>query len=632
MRSLVALFSLALVTVTATPAVSQEQPQDSLPAQDIVIKWRNAVHADKQKSPMLAMLMGDSNEDGLAGKVEEWVTRSHSCRSKTKRDYDDVEIVVTPQFAQRRDWNGFVRNLRGKELNRLRTEIFEKSVILFGPPIEMPEAVVSTSTVSQSDDKRMYVLRTTPAGGEPMTWYIDAATWLPVKSVRPGNDSEITTIYEEWPETSEIRTPHRGNVSETDKPDYQWRQASLRFEQHIPARTFEAPKSGPPDAFLQSDAPPIPFTMESSHIVMKTQLNGHDPIGFLLDTGADENVINTSRLADFGLKIYGKTIATGGGGSAEYNYAAGATFTWPGVELRNQHVAVLDQTGLERALGVPLGGILGYDFISRFVVEIDYEKKLLTLHDPNKWSYSGSGFIVPVTFDDGIPFADGLISVGEKTDIPAYFVLDFGAQETMTLTSPFVKANDLLNLAQTNAYVNRPAGLENQFFSQNNVRGHIDRLALGKLIEQSIPVNMSVNTKGAYASTNFSGTIGESIFRRYHVFLDYPRNRIIYEPTAETHSPFPERKTYGLTIIASGSDLHTYTVTAVRPGSQAEKDGFKQADIISAVNGRPAAQFMLSELREQLTHEGESYDIGISRADDKMNISVQIKLVSLDRV
>jgi hypothetical protein len=632
MRNLILFFSLSLLTVTLTPAVSQERPVTNLRAEDIVIKWRNAVHADKQKGFALAVRAGDSNEDGLAARVEESITISHSYRGVTKRDFDDVEIVVTPQFAQKRDWNGFVRNVQGKELDRLRTEIFEKSVILFGPRTEMSETVLSMSMVSQSDDKKMYLLRTTPAGGEPMTWYIDAASWLPVKSVRPGDDSEITTTYEEWPETRELRTPHRANVSETDKPDYQWRQASLRFEQHIPPRTFDPPISGTPDAFLPPGAPPIPFTMESSHIVFKVHLNGRAPIGFLLDTGADENVINTSRLAEFGLKTYGKTIATGGGGSAEYNYAAGATFTWPGVELRNQHVAVLDQTGLERALGVPLGGILGYDFISRFVVEIDYEKKLLTLHDPKKWSYSGSGFIVPVTFDDGIPFADGLISVGGKTDIPAYFVLDFGAQETVTLTSPFVKANDLLNLAQTNAYVNRPAGLENQFFSQNNVRGHIDRLALGKLIEQSIPVNMSVNTKGAYASTNFSGTIGESIFRRYHVFLDYTRNRIIYEPTAETHSLFPERKTYGLTIIASGADLHTYTVTAVRPGSQAEKDGFKKADIISAVNGKSAAQFVLSELREQLTHEGESYDIGVSRADDKLTIPVQIKLVSLDKV
>jgi hypothetical protein len=628
MRSLIDLFlSLAVLLVTTTSVVSQDQPPISLSAPDIVVRWRNAVHAEKQTRSTLAVLASDSNLDGIAGRVEEWVTPSSEYRSTTKRDYDDGEIVVTEQFAKQRDWNGFVREVQGKELSRLQAEIFEKRVILFGPPMQMP-----LTTVSQSEDKKMYLLRTTSVGGAPMTWYVDAATWLPVKSVRRGDDTEITTTYEEWPETSEIRTPHRVSVSETDKPDYQWRQISLRFENRIAPGTFEVPKPGPQDAFLQPGAPSIPFTLESSHIVFKAQLNGREPIGFLLDTGADENVINTSRMAEFGLKTYGKNMTTGGGGSAEYDYAAGATFTLPGVELRNQHVAVLDQTGLERALGVPLGGILGYDFISRFVVEIDYEKKLLTLHDPKAWSYSGSGYVVPVTFDGGIPFTDGLISVGPKTDIPAYFVLDFGAQETMTLTSPFVKANDLLNLAQTNAYVNRPAGLENQFFSQNNVRGHIDRLVLGKLTEQSIPVNLSVNTKGAYASTNFSGTIGESVFRRYHVFLDYARYRIIYEPTAEAQSPFPERKTYGLTIIASGADLHTYTVTAVRPGSQAEKDGFKKGDVISALNRKLAAQFTLGELREQLAHEGESYDVEISRSNDKLTIPVRIKLVSLDRV
>jgi aspartyl protease/PDZ domain-containing protein len=618
--------SLAVLIALAIIAFSQQQQSASPSAEDVVIKWRHAVHAEKQEHSKLAVLASDSNQDGIQGRVEEWITTSPMYRGTVKREYDEGEVVLTGQFAKRRDWNGFVRDVQGKELARLRTEVFEQSVIVFGPPTQMPGA-----TLSQSDEKKMYLLRTTPPGAAPMTWYVDATTWLPVKSVRPGDDSEITTTYDDWAEANGINTPHRFNVSETDKPDYQCRQTALHFEKGIAPNIFEAPKPGPSDASLQPGAPAIPFTLESNHIVFNVRLNGSDPIGFILDTGADENVINTPRLAAFGLKTYGKTEATGGGGSAEYDYATGATFTLPGVKLRNQHVAVLDQTGLERALGVPLGGLLGYDFLSRFVVEIDYEKKLLTLHDPKTWSYSGAGYAVPVVFDDGIPFTDGSISVGPKTDIPAFFVIDFGAAETMTLTSPFVKANDLVNLAQTNAFVNRPAGLENQFFSQNNVRGHIDRLALGKLIERSIPINMSVNVKGAYASTNFSGTIGQSIFRRYHVFLDYARNRVIFEPTAESSAPFPERKTYGLTIIASGTDLHTYTITAVRPGSQAEKDGFKKGDVISDVNGKPAAQITLSQLREQLTSEGESYDVGVSRAQDKIIIPARIKLVSLDK-
>jgi membrane-associated protease RseP (regulator of RpoE activity) len=209
--------------------------------------------------------------------------------------------------------------------------------------------------------------------------------------------------------------------------------------------------------------------------------------------------------------------------------------------------------------------------------------------------------------------------------------VDFGAAETMTLTSAYVKANDFAALAQTSSTVNRPAGLEKQFFAQNNTRGHVDRLELGKLTVADIPVNMSVNTGGAYASKNFSGTIGESIYRRYHVFLDYARDRVIFEPTAEAAKPFPERQTYGLSLLASGNDLHTYTVAAVRAGSPAEQDGFKKGDMVATLDGKPAAQFTLRELRDALAAAGSYHQLGVTRGSEHLRVPVEVRLVSLDR-
>jgi hypothetical protein len=594
-------------------------------AESVVAKWRKAVHAEEPRGAKAAVLTSTSNEDGIPGQIEEWYFGENYRRVVT-REFDEAEIVVTGRFAQRLDWNGFVRDVQGQELRRLRTAIFENQVLIFGPPQRMSEA-----EVSQSDDHKFYLLRITPEGGSPMTWYVDPATWLPAKSVRPGDDTEITTSYEDWRDIGGMTTPHRVRVSETDKPDYPWERTSLRLEAALPRETFQPPKPGPPDVHMNAKVPPIPFNFENSHIMLKVAVNDREPIWFILDTGADQEAINETRLADFGLVTYAQSMTTGGGGSAEYSYATGASFSLPGVKLLDQHVAVIDQTGLERALGMPIGGLLGYDFISRFVVEIDYQKQLITLHDPNRWRYSGKGLVVPITFDEGIPFINGTISAGAKRNLPAYLVLDFGAAETMTLTSPFVKANDLLSVAQTNANVNRPAGLENQFFAQNNVRGHIDQLMLGKLIVQSIPVNLSMNTKGAYASANFSGTVGESIFRRYHVFLDYARKRMIFEPTADADKPFPERQTYGLTLLASGADLHSYTVTAVRPGSQAERDGFKKGDVISGMDRKPAIDFTLGELREQLSHPGERHELQITRGTENLTVPIEVKLVSLDK-
>ncbi len=209
-------------------------------------------------------------------------------------------------------------------------------------------------------------------------------------------------------------------------------------------------------------------------------------------------------------------------------------------------------------------------------------------------------------------------------------MLDFGAAETMTLTSPFVKAHNLDKLAAVNTTVNRPAGLENQFFAQNNIRGHIDQFTLGSLVVRSIPINMSVNTKGAYASKNFSGTIGESIYRRYHAILDYAHNRVILEPTPESSGPFPQRETYGLSLLASGPDLHTYTVSFVRPESPAAKDGFKKGDVIAAMDKESASQFTLGNLRDRLSKAGEHHQLEVVRGSERLTIPVDVKLVSLD--
>jgi len=608
-----------LLSFAALPSHTQNS---TVNASQVVDRWRAAVHSDKASHT--ALITAVSTEDGIAGTVQDWIS-STDFRREVQRNVDESQLLLTKQRKERRDWNGWVRKVEGQELERFTTGVDEERVIAFGPPQEMGSA-----EVSESSDHSAYLLRYKPEGGWTTTWYIDAKTFLPLKSVRPGEDSEITTTYSDWRSANGLMTPCHTVVTETEKPNYRRDCKPVQYKSTLSKDTFAPLVPEPSDATLAPNAPPIPFTMEANHIVFNVSVNGRPPIGFILDTGADQNVINSTRLEDLGLQTYAKTTTTGGGNSAEYAYAAGATFTLPGVELRNQHVSALDQTGLERALGVKLGGILGYDFISRFVIDIEYENQLITLHDTKTWKYSGTGVMVPMMFDNGIPHAYGSIGVPTKPEIPAYFVVDFGAAETATLTSAFVMSNDLMRLAQTNAIVNRPAGLESQFFAQNNVRGNLRRLTIGQLTLNNVPVNLSVNAKGAYASTNFSGTVGESIYSRYHCYLDYSNDRIILEPTSEANKPFPERETYGLTLLASGADLRTYTVAAVRPGSPAQADGFEKGDVISGKDGKKASEFTLRELRDSLNHAGQHHAFEVQRSGERWTTDLDVRLVSIE--
>jgi Aspartyl protease/PDZ domain len=612
-----------LILLLSFAALSSRAQHSALNSSQVVERWRAAVHSDKALHS--AVITAISTEDGIPGTVQDWISNT-DFRREVQRNVDESQLLLTKQRKERRDWNGWLRKVEGQELERFITGVDEERVIAFGPPREMRSA-----ELSENSDHSAYLLSYKPDGGWTTTWYIDAKTFLPLKSMRPGDDSEITTTYSDWRNANGVMTPYHAVVTETDKPNYTWDCKTIQYKSSLPKDIFAPLVPGPLDTTLAPNAPPIPFTMEANHIVFNVSVNGRPPIGFILDTGADQNVINSTRLEEFGLKTYARTMTSGGGNSAEYDYAAGATFTLPGVELRNQHVSAIDQTGLERALGVKFGGLLGYDFISRFVVDIDYENHLITLHDPRTWKYSGTGMMVPVIFDNGIPHAYGSIGVPTKPEIPAYFAVDFGASETATLTSPFVKSNDLTRLAQTNATVNRPAGLESQFFAQNNVRGNLQRLTIGQLTVNNVPVNMSVNTTGAYASTNFSGTVGETIYSRYHCYLDYSNYRIILEPTPEANKPFPGRETYGLSFLASGVDLHTYTVAAVRPGSPAEADGFEKGDLILGEDGKNASEFTLRELRDSLSHAGQHHALEVQRNGERRTTNVEVRLVSIER-
>jgi hypothetical protein len=382
---------------------------------------------------------------------------------------------------------------------------------------------------------------------------------------------------------------------------------------------------------MTSDIAALPFTMENNHIVIPVSVNGHAPIDFIFDTGDENEALNAARLSSLGIASYGGTAISGGGALTQSAYARDVTFGFAGnVALVNQHAETIDDTGLERALGVPNGGILGYDFISRFVVEIDYGKKLMILHNPENWSYRGTGAIVPITFDDGIPYFEAHLTIPTKSDLPAHMVADFGAAGSMTFTAPFVKANDLLALIGTNRTVTRYAGLEKEFFAQANSRGFVPELRLGGIVERNIPVNLSANTSGAYGTGQFAGTIGETIYSRYHIYLDYPHNRIIFEPTPEAATPFKEGKTFGLTLIAAGDDLHSFIVTAVGANSPAAKANFQAKDEIAAVDGKPASDFTLSDLRAYLAKDGETETFTVERSGKPMAIKTTIALVSIE--
>jgi len=91
---------------------------------------------------------------------------------------------------------------------------------------------------------------------------------------------------------------------------------------------------------------------------------------------------------------------------------------------------------------MPLGGLLGYDFISRFVIAIDYGKQTITFY-PASYRYRGKG--CGTILHAGTATLHEGEHHGKGETIQALFILDVGAADTLTLTTPFVKEHNLLS-------------------------------------------------------------------------------------------------------------------------------------------------------------------------------------------
>jgi hypothetical protein len=116
-----------------------------------------------------------------------------------------------------------------------------------------------------------------------------------------------STTYSDWQLSGGVLMPQHMVVSEKDKLDSDYRIAAPPELQPASASTFPPLKQDNSDVIMSAPSVNLPFTMEADHIILQAQVNGHEPIGFLVDTGDGHETINVARASVFGLSNYGST-------------------------------------------------------------------------------------------------------------------------------------------------------------------------------------------------------------------------------------------------------------------------------------------------------------------------------------
>jgi hypothetical protein len=383
-------------------------------------------------------------------------------------------------------------------------------------------------------------------------------------------------------------------------------------------RTHLSPQAVKP--VVATSTPTIPFELVTRHIVLKVSINTSRPLSFVLDTGDKYAVVDLDRARELGLTLQGEVKTRGAGPETRTGaFVRDASFTIPGLPGFSQPVHLaLPIARMAPRFGHDFDGIIGSDFIQQFVVEVDYQARVIRLHDKDKFNYSGPGEIIPAKLNSaGHPIIDAEVTPVGSDPIKGKFVVDIGSGAALSLYSPFVAERKLLN---PNLKTIKSIGAGG---AGGKIQGQVGRVAELKIgtFRISKPITLfSEDKAGAFASSELLGNIGAQIMNKFRIFLDYKNDRMILEPTSAFGESF-DRAFSGLSLQAEGKDYRTFRVSEVLENSPATDAGLQKDDIITAIDGKPASTLSLTQLND-IFERTNPYTLTVQRGESTLKIKL----------
>lgn len=354
---------------------------------------------------------------------------------------------------------------------------------------------------------------------------------------------------------------------------------------------------------------PIQLT-ERGHIFVPVRVNNSEPLWFVLDSGSSNSLLDKNLIKDLKLKVEAVGEAVGAGaGADEALLTSGVTLNLSGIKLRNQEIPAIDFKALEKSLGRNIDGMLGYDFMRRFVVEVDYEAKVVKIYNAAKYRYRGKGESFPITTEDDHPHIRLKVTLPEREPVEGKFIVDGGAGgATLEFASPFIKTNKLLETVE----ILETKSLAAIGGSVTISYGRGTNIQLGRFsIENPILGFPQVN-RGAFANPNIAGLIGSKLLSQFTVIYDDKRRRIIFEPNSSFIQTAQPKVSFSSGLVASkipfewSGDGHIFLRVRVN-NSEPLLFGFESGFEQSAITTKQAKALNLNLYGEaQVTGGGEN--------------------------
>jgi PDZ domain/Aspartyl protease len=352
------------------------------------------------------------------------------------------------------------------------------------------------------------------------------------------------------------------------------------------------------------------FRLIDNRLFVAVHLDGRGPYQFVFDSGGS-NIIDEPLARELGLPLRDGFSMPGAGESTLPAWRSQVREARLGaVEMRDAHFVVMPLGEIRQAIGFErLDGLVGHELLQRFVVGIDFAATQLRFDEPAAAPPAREGLQrLEIDFTGAVPRLRGQVDGRAAT-----LAIDTGDRSSLTLFTPFVDDHSLR--AAYPAQVRHLTGWGVGGPLMADVT-RVGRLRLGEVELRDVVTRMPLARGGVFASRLASGSIGTGVLKRLDLRFDYARRQLHLAPRARAAANAAEADSIdrsGLWLARRDADGGAFEVLHVVDGGPAQRAGLTKGDRVTAVDGRPARELHLPELRDRLAREapGQAVTLGL---------------------
>lgn len=337
-----------------------------------------------------------------------------------------------------------------------------------------------------------------------------------------------------------------------------------------------------------------------------------DTLNFILDTGSGGISLDSTTTEMYhiphvpsGRYIYG--IA----GVRKVDYTPNKSLTFPGLTVDSLDFYINDYDVLTSVYGIKIDGIIGFSFLSRYLVKINFDSLQISVFTPGFVNYPPNGQMLHPSFQ-GLPIIP--ITIKDSRKFASNYFFDTGAGLCLLLSSKFNQDSSILLKRR------KPVEIEVQGMGgKKRMRlSLIKELQIGNYKFRKVPTYLYDDEFNVLSYPDRTGLVGNDILRHFNLIINYRQKEIYLTPNSHFRDLFDYSYT-GMTMYSLDGAVF---IDDIVKGSPADKAGLKNGDVIMAINNDFSGN--LEVYKNFLQKSGDRVTILVMRENKPLIIPLRV--------